>query len=99
VERRQHVNEFSKYHTPRHFRYAIQAITRFWNPKHLGWEAIPDAERPTVPVHQPPFKHGQWTHVVFSFGNANSGKKDGWGKLYLNGEYQGEFSGYQNTFN
>lgn len=91
--------EFSKDHTPRHFRYAIQAVTKYWNPKNLGWEAIPDADRPMVPVLKPPFKHNEWTHVVFTFGNANTGKKDGWGKLYLNGKYQGEFTGFQNTFN
>ena len=91
--------EFSKDHTPRHFRYAILAVTRYWNPKNLGWEAIPEAARPMVPVHQPPFARDQWTHVVFTFGNVNSGKKDGWGKLYLNGEAQGEFRDWENTFN
>lgn len=52
-----------------------------------------------VPVYKPPFDRDQWTHVVFTFGNANSGKKDGWGKLYVNGKFQGEFTGFQNTFN
>jgi hypothetical protein len=91
--------EFSKDHTPRHFRYATLAVTRFWNPKNRGWEEIPEPERPMVPVHKPPFGTGKWTHVVFSFGNVNSGKKDGWGKLYLNGESQGQFTGFENTFN
>jgi hypothetical protein len=91
--------EFSKDHTPRHFRYAILAVTRFWNPKNLGWEAIPEPERPMVPVHQAPFTREKWTHVAFTFGNVNSGKKDGWGKLYLNGESQGQFTGWENTFN
>jgi hypothetical protein len=91
--------EFSKDHTPRHFRYAILAVTRYWNPKNLGWEAIPEPERPMVPVHRPPFAHDKWTHVALTFGNVNSGKKDGWGKLYLNGEQQGQFTGWENTFN
>ena len=91
--------EFSKDHTPRHFRYAILAITRLWNPNNTGWEVLSDAERPMVPVLKPPFAREKWTHVVFAFGNANTGKKDGWGKLYLNGEYQGQFTGWENTFN
>jgi len=91
--------EFSKDHTPRHFRYAILAVTRYWNPKNLGWEVLPDAERPMAPVLKPPFARERWTHVAFTFGNVNSGKKDGWGKLYLDGEYQGQFTGWQNTFN
>jgi len=91
--------EFSKDHTPRHFRYAILAVTRLWNPNNTGWEVLSDAERPMVPVLKPPFAHEKWTHVVFTFGNANTGKKDGWGKLYLNGEYQGQFTGWENTFN
>jgi len=91
--------EFSKDHTPRHFRYAILAVTRYWNPKNADWEVLSDAERPMVPVLKPPFAREQWTHIAFTFGNVNSGKKDGWGKLYLNGEYHGQFTGWENTFN
>src|SRR5688572_25531819 len=54
--------EFSKDHSPRHFRYAILAVTRYWNPKNLGWEVIPEPERPMVPVHKAPFAHEKWTH-------------------------------------
>jgi hypothetical protein len=91
--------EFSKDHTPRHFRYAILPVTKHWNPKNAGWETIPEPERPMVPVHKPPFRADQWTHVVFTFGNLNSGNKDGWGKLYLNGEFQGQFTGWDGKFN
>ncbi len=91
--------EFSKDHTPRHFRYAIRAQLKYWNPKNLGWEQIPDAERPMIAVHKPPFTHDRWTHVCFSFSNINSGEKNGSGKLYLDGQFQGEMKGWQNTFN
>ena len=91
--------EFSKDHTPRHFRYAMQPVTKHWNPTGAKWEEIPDADRPMVAVHKPPFGADQWTHVVFCFGNVNSGKKDAWGKLYLNGDYQGEFKGFDGVFN
>lgn len=91
--------EFSKDHTPRHFRYAILPVKRFWNPLNRGWEDLPDQERPMVPVTRPPFARERWTHVVFCFGNLNSGAKDGWGKLYVDGEFQGEFTGWLGTFN
>jgi len=83
--------EFSKDHTPRHFRYAILSVTKHWNPNNRGWEEIPEAERPMVPVHKAPFSREEWTHVVFTFSNINSGKKNSVGKLYLNGKSQGSF--------
>jgi Concanavalin A-like lectin/glucanases superfamily len=91
--------EFSKDHTPRHFRYAILPVKKLWNPQNRGWEDIPEAERPMVPVHRPPFSRERWTHVVFCFGNLNTGAKDGWGRLYLDGEFQGEFTGWLGGFN
>lgn len=89
--------EFSKDHTPRHFRYAIMAITGIWNPRNEKWEEM--AERPMVAAERPPFARDRWTHVCFTFGNANTGEKDGWGRLYLDGENVGEFTGWENTFN
>jgi hypothetical protein len=91
--------EFSKDETPRHFRYAIMAITRLWNPDGKKWEEIPVHQRPMVQVEKPPFSREQWTHVAFTFENLNTGLKDGIGKLYLNGEYQGAFLGFEQTFN
>jgi hypothetical protein len=91
--------EFSKDHTPRHFRFAIMAVTRFWNPNNRKWEEIPDQERPMVPVYQPPFRRDRWTHVLVTFANINSGAADGRGTLYLDGKKQGSFTGWNNTFN
>ena len=91
--------EFSKDHTPRHFRYAILAVTKTWNPNNRGWEEIPETERPMVPVHKPPFGRDKWTHVVFMFGNINSGKKNAVGKLYLDGKPQGSFADREQVFN
>lgn len=91
--------EFSKDHTPRHFRFAIQPVKRFWNPQNRGWEDLPEPERPMVAVHQPPFRRDRWTHVVCCFGNLNSGQKNAWGKLYLDGKLQGEFTGWLGNFN
>ena len=91
--------EFSKDHTPRHFRFAIMAVTKFWNPQNRKWEEIPESERPMVAVHQPPFRRDRWTHVVVTFANINSGAADGRGTLYLDGKKQGAFNGWNNTFN
>lgn len=91
--------EFSKDHTPRHFRYAILPVKSTWNPNNRGWEEIPDKERPMVPVYQPSFKRDRWTHVVFCFGNINSGEKNGWGRLYLDGVDQGAFENWAIAFN
>lgn len=91
--------EFSKDHTPRHFRFAIMAITKLWNPHNKKWEEMPDAERPMVPVLQPPFRRDRWTHVLVTFANVNSGEKNGRGTLYLDGKKVGSFDGWNNTFN
>lgn len=91
--------EFSKDHTPRHFRYAFLPVKDLWNPLNRGWEDLPDRHRPMVPVVRPPFGRDRWTHVVFCFGNLNSGTGDAWGKLYLDGKLQGQFRGWLGTFN
>lgn len=91
--------EFSKDHTPRHFRYAILSVTKHWNPNNRGWEEIPEAERPMVPVHKAPFGRDRWTHVVFTFSNINSGQKNSLGKLYLDGKSAGSFGGREHVFN
>lgn len=91
--------EFSKDHTPRHFRFAIMAVTRFWNPQNRKWEEMPEPERPMIAVHRPPFGRDRWTHVLVTFSRINSGSPDGRGTLYLDGRKQGSFSGWNNTFN
>ena|SRR5688572_30309123 len=91
--------EFSKDHRPRHFRYAILSVTKHWNPNNRGWEDIPEAERPMAAVHKAPFSRERWTHVVFTFSNINSGKKNSVGKLYLDGKPAGSFGDREHVFN
>lgn len=90
--------EFSKDEQPRHFRYGIQALPVLWNPKGLKWDEIPEIDRPLAASHNPPFGSDHWVHVVFTFNNINTGLKDGTGRLYLNGQLQGVFSGFNNLF-
>ena len=91
--------EFSKDHAPRHFRYAMQPQKKSWNPSNKNWEAFADHERPMVAVKRPVFSQDRWTHVVFCFSGVNSGKKDGWGRLYLDGQDQGAFTDWNLVFN
>ncbi len=91
--------EFSKDHTPRHFRYAIQPVKKTWNPTNRGWEDFADKDRPMVPVYKTPFTHDGWTHVVFCFGNINSGTTNGYGRLFLDGEDRGAFVDWPIAFN
>lgn len=91
--------EFSKDHAPRHFRFGLMAVTKYWNPHGRKYEEMPERERPIVAVHQPPFRRDHWTHVLVTFANVNSGATDGRGTLYLNGKKQGTFTGWNNTFN
>ena len=91
--------EFSKDHTPRHFRFVVMGLDKFWNPNARKYEEMSDAERPMVAVHKPPFRRDHWTHVVITFANVNSGEKNGRGTLYLDGKKQGTFDGWNHTFN
>ena len=85
--------EFTK-ENPRSFRFVQMAITKLWNPTGAKYEEIPLGQRPLVQVEKPPFSAEEWTHVVFTFEHANTGQKDGVGRLYLNGEYQGAIAGF-----
>jgi hypothetical protein len=52
-----------------------------------------------VPVLKAPFSREKWTHVVFCFGGITSGKKDGFGRLFLDGSPAGEFRDWLLPFN
>lgn len=88
--------EFTK-ENPRHFRFVQMAITKIWNPTGAKYEEIPLGQRPLVQVENPPFSADEWTHVVFTFEHANTGGKDGVGKLYLNGKYKGAIVGFNSS--
>ena len=52
-----------------------------------------------VQIAKPAFNRDRWTHVLFTFANANTGKTNGIGKLYLNGELAGQFSDWDLSVN
>ncbi|MBX3423717.1 MAG: hypothetical protein KF752_19340 [Pirellulaceae bacterium] len=75
---------------PRDFRLGVFPDYQVWNPSAMPWEKIPVAERPMVVVKQPPFSAEQWTHVCFTWQNANlADDGPGVAKLYLNGQLHG----------
>ncbi|MBL9202986.1 MAG: hypothetical protein JNL39_20925 [Opitutaceae bacterium] len=91
--------EFTKDHNPRHFRYGIFPVTKFWNPQNKKLEEMADTERPMVPVRRPIFGRDRWTHILVTFANLNSGRADGRGALYVDGERIGASEGWNHTFN
>lgn len=91
--------EFTKDHTPRHFRYGIFPVTKFWNPQNKKLEEMTDAERPMVPVRRPIFGRDRWTHILITFANLNTGATDGRGTLHVDGERIGTSDGWNHTLN
>jgi hypothetical protein len=90
--------EWSKDHTPRHFRYAIRPLIELWDPQGLGWEGLPDEKRPMVRVLDAPFSREKWTHAVFTLDKINEKEGKSSGTLYLNGKKQGSIEGFDLTF-
>lgn len=83
--------EWTKDDSPRKFRYVVRPRFDLWNPDNMTWGEMPDPLKPMVQLERPVFKRSQWTHVVFTFDQLNSGSA-GVGKLYLDGEFQGKIS-------
>ena len=89
--------DFTKDDHPRHFRFAAFADLQVWNPSQQEWSEVPPAKRPMVEVTQPPFERGKWTHVVMTFTNFNTGRKNGVLTCYLNGTHYGTLANRKQT--
>ncbi|MBM3833700.1 MAG: LamG domain-containing protein [Verrucomicrobia bacterium] len=90
--------EFEKKTNSIPFRLGAYADFKVWNPQNRDWNAIPFSEKPLLAVEKPPFGGDRWTHVVFTFENFNTGRKDGVARLYLNAEPQGALTDRVQTF-
>ena len=90
--------EFTRDEKPREFRLGAYADKKIWNPTNRDWNAIPFAEKPLIKVERPPFKRAEWTHIVWTFSNYNTGKTNGTTQLYLNGEPRGALTPREQTF-
>ncbi len=90
--------EFEKRTNDIPFRLGIYPDTSAWNPSNRRWDDMTPAEKPLLTVAHPPFSGDQWTHVVYTFADFNSGRSDGVARLYLNGIPVGEISPRLQTF-
>ena len=90
--------EWSKDHTPRHFRFAVRPIYHLWNPDAVGWEQIPDERRPMVKMEQAPFRRDRWTHVTFVLDHINEHAAPPRARLHVDGKPVGVIQGHDLTF-
>jgi hypothetical protein len=90
--------DFTRDDKPRHFRLGVFGDSAAWNPKNLSSEQNPFFNQRTVVVTQPPFAHGQWTHVAIVFSRIGN-DSGGTAKLYLNGKLAGSADGIREAFN
>ncbi|WP_271783012.1 LamG-like jellyroll fold domain-containing protein [Aquimarina algiphila] len=80
--------DFTK-ENPRDFRLGVIGDRDVWNPTPNG----PDNENPIFikqlepVVKNPPFRKGEWTHILINFSNLNT--ENGQASLYMNGELKG----------
>ncbi len=72
---------------PRSFRLGVLGDLEVWNPKGLGPDDNPDFEKRLVWVKEPPFRRGDWTHIVINFSELNTEK--GSSELFVNGKSMG----------
>jgi hypothetical protein len=72
---------------PRNFRLGVLGDLEVWNPDKLGPDENQDYLKRLVTVQQPPFKRGEWTHIVINFSGLNTEK--GISELFINGKSMG----------
>jgi hypothetical protein len=90
--------EWSKDHKPRHFRFAVRPLYHLWNPQAVGWEEIPDAQRPMVKLEHAPFARSRWTHIVFVLERLNARDVSPKAHLYIDGLPAGSILGHDLRF-
>jgi len=79
--------DFTK-ENPRDFRLGVIGDREAWNPNPEG----PDNENSIfneqlIPIQNPPFSKGVWTHILINFSHLNTEK--GSASLFINGELKG----------
>ena len=80
--------DFTKNDTPSDFRLGIFGDQKVWDKKNLKGASEEFFWR-LLKVVKPPFSNDKWTHVVVSWDDINT-DRIARGKLYFNGELQGE---------
>jgi len=90
--------DFTRDDKPRRFRLGVFGDSVAWTKGKAPTEQTAFFDQRTVAVTQPPFTHGQWTHVVVAFSRIGS-DSGGTAKLYLNGKLAGTAEGIKEPFN
>lgn len=88
--------DFTKNDTPSDFRLGIFGDQKVWDKRNLKGASEEFFWR-LLKVVKPPFSPDKWTHVVVSWEGINTGRISR-GKLYFNGELQGETGGITEPF-
>jgi len=82
---------------PRQFRLGVFGDIDSWNPDRLSSDEHPGFQEALVAVDEPPFRRGEWTHVVLSFSGLGS-SSGGSAALYLDSQLQGTIQGIRDPF-
>ena len=82
---------------PRQFRLGVFGDLEAWNPEALSSDEHPGFERKLVAVDEPPFRRGDWTHVVITYSGLGSAP-GGTARLYLDGNFQGVIEDIREPF-
>lgn len=80
------------------FRLGAYADRKVWNPQNRPWGEMSAAEKPVLVAPTPAFEANRWTHVAFSWENFNTGRGDGFVRLWLDGVDAGRISERTQTF-
>jgi len=80
------------------FRMGAFPDKKYWNPENKPNKEIPDTGRPLIPLVDPPFSRDHWSHVVMTFAGFNNPGKDGVAKLYIDGDFHDDLTGWQQIY-
>jgi hypothetical protein len=80
--------DITKNDIPPDFRVGVYGDQAAWDPKNKAGAAEEFFWR-ILKISEPPFKKNEWTHVIITWENLNTGNV-GRAKLFLNGEYRGQ---------
>lgn len=80
------------------FRMGAFPDKKYWNPENKPNKEIPDTERPLIPLVDPPFSREHWSHVVMTFTGFNNPGKEGVAKLYIDGRFHDDLTGWEQIY-
>lgn len=82
---------------PRQFRLGVFGDLETWNPEGLSSDEHPGFAEKLVVVEEPPFRRGDWTHVVITYSGLGSAS-GGAARLYVDRHLQGIIEGVMEPF-